>query len=216
MTGSASAGYHANMAYNDTYDVEYKGVEFELTANPSKNLRLQLHYSAPKGQRTNDGPDGVAYFAQNLATWQAVAGGSSAASQKVASDLASAKTNFATWAVPTLAGGVVKSMWNVFATYSFTEGMLKGFEAGLGASETGARQIDQVNRTTAYTTYSLLLRYSQTFAALDRKIHARYQINVDNLFGNDTLVYQSYNGTQPMDYNFIPPRKLTFSAGFEF
>ncbi|MFI5335332.1 MAG: TonB-dependent siderophore receptor [Opitutales bacterium] len=216
VTGSQSSGYHANMSYNDTYDVEYKGVELELTANPTKNIRLQLHYSAPKGKRTNDGPDGVSYFAQNLATWQASAGANNAASQKLASDLATAKTNFATWAVPTLAGGVVKDMWNVFATYSFTEDTLKGLEVGMGAEETGARQIDQVNRTTSFTTYALLLRYSKSFAAMDHKIHSVFQLNVDNLFGNNTLVFQNYNGSTPMDYNFIPPRKFTLSASFEF
>ena len=216
VTGSASAGYHANMSYNDTYNVKYTGVEFELTANPTRNWRLQMHYSTPKGQRTNDGPDGVSYFAQNLATWQAVAGGNSAASQKVASDIATAKSNFAVWAVPTLAAAVVDHQWNAFATYSFTDDTLKGFEYGLGVEETGARQIDQVNRTTSYTTWSTLLRYSKTLSAMDHKLHTVFQLNVDNLFGNNTLVFQNYNGTTPMDYNFIAPRKCTFSASFTF
>ena len=48
------------------------------------------------------------------------------------------------------------------------------------------------------------------------KLHARFQVNVDNLFANKTLVFQSYYGTQPMDYNFIPSRKITFTARFEF
>jgi len=118
--------------------------------------------------------------------------------------------------VPTLAGSVIKSMWNVFATYSFTDDTLKGLDVGFGASYLGGRQIDQKNRTTAYTTESLLLGYSKTIHALGEKLHTRFQLNVDNLFGNDTLVYQSYNGTQAMDYNFIPPRKFTLSASVEF
>jgi hypothetical protein len=39
---------------------------------------------------------------------------------------------------------------------------------------------------------------------------------VDNLFGKDALVYQSYNGTQPMDFNYIPSRKLTVSVSLAF
>jgi hypothetical protein len=216
VTGDAIVGYHANMNYNDTYAVKYTGVEFEVTANPTKNLRLQLHYSAPKGERTEDGPDGVRYFNEHLADWQAVAGGSSAASTKVASDIADAKRNLAIWAVPTLAGSVVDRMWNVFATYSFTEDTLKGFEVGLGATETGARQVDQTHRTTSFTTWSMLLGYTKNFTAMDYKIHSRFQLNVDNLAGNNTLVFQNYNGSTPMDYNFIPPRKFTLSASFEF
>jgi hypothetical protein len=204
------------MQYNTIYDVEYKGVEFDMTANPTKNLRLQVHYAAPKGERTNDGIDGLAYFTQHLSEWQAAAGGSSATSLKLASDLATAQHNYTVWAIPTLAGGVVKSMWNAFATYSFTDDTLKGLDIGFGATETGARQIDQVNRTTAYTTESLLIGYSMAFDAMGLKSHARFQINVDNLFGNKTLVFQNYNGTQPMDYNFIPSRKVTFTAKFEF
>jgi outer membrane receptor protein involved in Fe transport len=209
-------GVTAQMQYNTIYNVEYKGVEFEMTANPTKNIRLQVHYAAPKGQRTDDGVDGLKYFNQHLAEWQVAAAGSSTQSQKLASDLATAQHNYAIWAIPTLAGGVVKSMWNAFATYSFTDDTFKGFDIGFGATETGARQIDQVNRTTAYTTESLLVGYSRAFDTMGHKLHARVQLNVDNLFGNKTLVFQSYNGTQPMDYNFIPSRKFTLTAKFEF
>jgi outer membrane receptor protein involved in Fe transport len=209
-------GVTAQMQYTTIYDVEYKGTEFELTANPTKNIRLQLHYAAPKGERNNDGIDGRNYFQGHLATWQAVASGSSTAAQKLASDLATAQHNYAIWAVPTLAGGVVKSQWNAFATYSFTEDALKGLDIGFGATETGARQIDQVNRTTAFTTESLLVGYTKDFDEGGHKVRARLQLNVDNLFGNKTLVFQSYNGTQAMDYNFIPSRKFTFTVRFDF
>ena len=217
VTGSASAGsLKAAMNYVDTFSVEQKGTELELTANPSKNLRIQAHYAAPKGRRTNNGSNGVRYFAEHLADWQAAASGSSTPSQKLASDLTNAKNDLANWAVPTLAGGVVKSMWNVFATYSFTEDSLKGLEVGLGATETGARQINQTNYTTAFTTESLLVGYTKNIHAMGEKLHTRFQLNVDNLFGNKTLVFQNYNGTQAMDYNFIAPRKLTLSVAVEF
>lgn len=208
--------YKAAMQYVDTYDVKYTGVEFEVTANPTKNIRLQVHYSAPKGERTNNGPRGVRYFAEHLADWQAAATGTSAASQKLASDLTNSQNDLARWAVPTLAGAVVKNHWNAFATYTFTENTLKGLDVGFGVTQTGARQIDQTHRTTAFTTESLLIGYSTKFSALDRNIRTRFQLNVDNLFGDDTLVFQNYNGTQTMDYNFVPPRKVILSARFEF
>jgi hypothetical protein len=51
---------------------------------------------------------------------------------------------------------------------------------------------------------------------LDRKIHTRFQLNVDNLFGKDTLIFQNYNGSTPMDFNYIAPRKITLSVSLEF
>lgn len=209
-------GPTAQMNYNVTYDVKYTGVEFELTANPTKNLRLQVHFAAPKGERTNDGIEAVHYYQQHSADWKAVASGSSTAAQKLAGDLATAEKNFAIWAVPTLAAKVVKNMWNAFATYTFDEGALKGLDVGVGATATGGRQIDQTNRTNAYVTESLLIGYTTHINALSRRLQTRFQLNADNLFNNKTLVFQSYNGTQGMDYNFIPARKLTFSASVQF
>lgn len=209
-------GNTAQMQYNVVYDVKYTGVEFELTANPTKNLRLQVHYARPEGERTNNGAEGVAYYKLHVADWRAVAGGTGTESVKLKSLLDTAETNFAIWAVPTLAAGVPKDQWNAFATYSFTENALKGLDVGFGATHAGARQIDQTNRTGDYTTESLLVGYSMNLSPMGRKIGARFQVNVDNLFGNDTLIYQSYNGTTAMDYNFIPPRKVTFSVALQF
>ena len=209
--------YSTALFYSVTYDVKYTGFEFELIANPTRNLRLQVHYAAPKGQRTHDGLEAVAYFKQHLPDWQALAQGTSLESQKLASDIAFAQYLFSIWAVPTLAGGVTKSTWNAFAVYTFNGDTLKGFDLGFGAAEKGARQVDEVNRTTAYTTESLMLGYSRTLGAMGRKVQARVQLNVDNLFGNKALVFQDYwPYGQPMDFNFIPPRKLTLSAQFEF
>jgi hypothetical protein len=227
VTGGAGT-LHANMNYVDTYDVKYTGFEFEVTANPAKNLRLQLHYSAPKGEKTNDGPNAVAYFHEHLATWQTVAGGSSGDSLLLAQNLTDAQNRIAAVATPTISAHLVKSIFNVFATYSFTEDFLKGFEIGAGATSLGQQYGnpgDQINgqRTLSpgYTTYSMLLGYSTTFESMDRKVHVRFQLNADNLFGKDTLVFLSYAGygnnlSQPMDYNLLAPRKLTLSASFEF
>ena len=61
-----------------------------------------------------------------------------------------------------------------------------------------------------------LLGYSMNINALDHKLKTRFQLNVDNLFGNQTLVFQDYNGSQGNDFVWIPPRKLTFAVRVEF
>jgi outer membrane receptor protein involved in Fe transport len=208
-----------NAAMNsvDTYSILAKGWEVELVANPTKNIRLIAHYSRPKGEKTNNGPNGVRYFAQHLADWQAVAGGSSTESQKLAQDLATAQTNFGIWGNPTLAAGVPDAQWNAFATYTFTEDALRGFDIGFGIQHTGSRRIDQTSETTSFNTETLVLGYETRFNAFNRDLHTRFQLNVDNIFGNDTLVFQtSASGSPVLDYNFIPPRKVTLSATLEF
>ncbi len=220
--------YHANMSYIDTYDVKYTGFEFEATANPTKNLRLQVHYSVPKGEKTNDGPNASAYFAQKLSTWQAVAGGSTPAATKLASDLANAQNTINSVKATTITGHLIKEKFNFFATYSFTEEALKGWSVGGGATMLGKQYgnpWDTVNgqRTLSpgYTTWSALVAYAADFESMGHRVHARFQLNADNLFGKDTLIFLNYQGygnnlTQGMDYNLLPPRKLTFSANFEF
>jgi outer membrane receptor protein involved in Fe transport len=219
---------HANMAYADTYDVKYTGFEFEVTANPTKNFRLQFHYSVPKGEKTNDAPNAVAYFAQNLAIWQAAAGGASPQSTKLATDLSNAKNLLSSIAVPTTTGHLVKSIMNVFGTYSFTDDMLKGLEIGAGATSLGQQYgnpWDTVNgqRTLSpgYTTYSMLLGYTTHYGAMGHRVQAKFQVNVDNLFGKDELIFLNYQGygnnqSQPMDYNMIAPRKITASVTLSF
>jgi outer membrane receptor protein involved in Fe transport len=209
-------GPTAQMQYSTIYDVKYTGWEFEAVANPTQNIRLEFHYSAPKGQETNDGIDGLNYFKAHYSEWQAVASGNTTADQKLESDLTNAQNGFAVASVPTLAGAVEKSHVNAFVTYMFTDPTLKGLDVGIGAAEKGARQYNQTQETTSYTTWSALLAYSSTMHAFDRKFHWHLQLNVDNLFGNNTLVFQSYNGNTPMDYNFIPPRKFTGTASLRF
>ena len=67
----------------------------------------------------------------------------------------------------------------------------------------------------------MLIGYSTTFESMDRKIHARLQLNVDNLFDKDTLIFLNYTGygtnqSHGMDYNMVAPRKITLSASLSF
>jgi outer membrane receptor protein involved in Fe transport len=204
------------MQYNTIYDVKYTGYEVEVVANPTENIRLEVHYARPKGQDTNDGIDGLNYFNAHLSEWASVAAGATTADGKLASDLTNARNGYSVAAVPTLAAQVEKDHFNAFATYTFTDSTLKGLELGFGAAERGARQIDQVNQTNSVTTYSALVGYSRTMNTFGRKLHWRFQVNVDNLFDEKTLEFLNYNGTTAMDWNFYPPRKFTFTASLYF
>lgn len=227
VTGGAGT-LHANMNYVDTYDVKYTGYEFEATMSPTENFRLQFHYSKPKGQKENDGPNAARYFAQKIATWQAAAGGTGPEQTKLATMLTNAQNSINSVRVPTITGHLIKDMYNVFATYSFSEGAMRGFQVGAGATSLGQQYgnpWDNVNghRTLSpsYTTYTALVGYQRNFDFANRRVRARLQLNVDNITNVDRLIflsYQSYgtNQTQPMDYNMVAPRKYTITASFDF
>ena len=122
----------------------------------------------------------------------------------------------AIWANPTLAARVEDSHWNAFGVYSFTDDRLKGLEIGFGATYQGSRRIDQTNSTPSVTTESLLIGYSRKVDSMGHGGVARIQLNVDNLFGDDTLVFTNFNGSTGMDYNFVPPRRTTLTLSYEF
>jgi outer membrane receptor protein involved in Fe transport len=207
-------GTSAAMQYTTVYDVAYEGWEFELVANPTKNLRLQVHYAKPEGQKTNNGLEGVEYYAQHIADWRAVASATGTTQQQqLHATLNQAETNMAIWANPTLAAGVPRDHWNAFATYTFTDGALQGWDFGFGATHAGARQVTQTNSTTAFTTYSGLIGYTTKHQFFGRRMNTRYQLNIDNMFGEDLLVYRTFDS---FDYNFVPPRRFTLSVALGF
>jgi outer membrane receptor protein involved in Fe transport len=227
VTGTPGS-LHANMSYADTRDQDSHGYEFELTANPTRNLRIQAGYSVPRSTLENDLPNASRYLAQKLSVWQGVANGTDAASQKVASDIANIQSRLAALQVPVVTDHLIKSTLHAFATYTFTEGPVDGLSIGLGATRTGEQYgnpwdtvLGQRILSPGYTLWSGLIGYETAFNSWGRHVRAKFQVNVDNLFGNDALIFVSYASSsagqvQPMDYNFIAPRRVTFSASFTF
>src|SRR5690606_11198573 len=57
------------VAYSDTTAMEAYGYEFEVTANPFENLRLQASYALPETEIVDFYPMARAHVAANLATW---------------------------------------------------------------------------------------------------------------------------------------------------
>lgn len=207
-------GSDAQMQYNTVYDVEYKGWEYELVANPTPNLRLSVKYARPKGEKTNNGTEGVLYYNQHVADWRAVASATGTTEQQTLNSLLNqAETNFVIWGTPTLAARVPRDQYNAFAAYTFTEGSFKGTDFGIGVTHAGARQITQTQSSPAFNTWSALVGYSTRFNAFGRRMDTRFQLNVDNLFGNDALIFRTFD---TYDYNFIPPRKFTLSVSLGF
>jgi hypothetical protein len=107
----------------------------------------------------------------------------------------------------------LKSTTNVAGTYSFREGMLKGFSIGGGAQFRGKRKQGSVDPQIKYNTTTPTVQQTRD-AAFDylyvpsttivtahmsydyrfsRKIRARFQLNVANLLDDDSPQWSSYS-----------------------
>jgi outer membrane receptor for ferric coprogen and ferric-rhodotorulic acid len=202
------------MSYADSEDVKGDGFEFEATANPTPNLRLQLTYSVPKSVSTNNLVGSRAYFGSHLAEWQTVAAnGLAPYAGTLAGDLVTAQQKLNETAVEATNAGLVKSTLSAFAVYSFNGGWANGLSIGGGATSLGEQNIRTGGalKSPGYTTWSALVAYQTKFGSYPIKI----QLNVDNVFDNDTLVFTDFNTvgteTQGSAYYFVPPRKFTLS-----
>lgn len=214
ITGSGS-DLHANMSFADSQDVKGDGVELEATANPTPNWRLQVSYSVPKSVSTNNLVGSRAYFASHLAEWQTTAtGGIAPYNGTLAGDLTRAQQKLTETSVEATNAGLVKSTLSAFAVYTFTDTWVKGLSIGGGATSLGTQNIRTggTMKSPGYTTYNALVGYQMKFGSYPVKV----QLNVDNLFDKDTLVYTDFNtvgsDSQGSSFYFVPPRKFTLSV----
>jgi outer membrane receptor for ferric coprogen and ferric-rhodotorulic acid len=143
-----------NLGYRDLQSIAAKGWEFEVTANPTRNVRLTANYSRPERMTIVDSPGRIAYFAANRAEWDAgaalPAGATVPGTTRVILDPGVIKTNIQTMenglnglTPGTMANATLKYSANLAASYVVTEGSLRGFSFGGGgqsARQTQGRQ----------------------------------------------------------------------------
>jgi len=201
--------------YADTEDLKDTGWEISGTANPSPNWRFQASYSRPKSVEDNDLPGSRAYFAAHLAEWSAVADGGSKLDGQLLSDLSNAQLTLNDTAKEATNAGVVKSTFNVVAAYTFTATPLNGLTIGLGATALGEQETSTggLLYSPGYTIYNAFLTYSQHYNMFGKRVHVKYQLNIDNFTNNRDLVFTGFNevGTQVQGSNYylIDPLKVT-------
>ena len=114
---------------------------------------------------------------------------------------------------------------NVYSTYSFREGRLKGFSVGGGANIRGRQVIGNANGqpfnyryANAYTLVSAHTSYDLRIG----KVRTRLQLNVSNLFDEVDVDYMAYSfnaaagGDVPNTFRYQTPRKYSLTATFNF
>lgn len=210
--------------FRDTDTYKASGFELDLTANLTPNWRLMLNYSLPKTEQIDIGRGLRDYYAANVSAWRAASTDTSLPGYAtIASDLATIERTLQGYEEGRTINNTVDYIANVYTTYSFKNGKLKGFAVGGGANIRGKAVIGNGASSAfdylyadAYEIYTAHVSYEHRVG----KVRARYQVNVANLFDNDSLRYLSYARSGGIDYQntfvYNPPRRISFTATFNF
>lgn len=213
-------------AYSDTTSLEVSGYEFELTANPLANLRLQASYGLPDTRVIDFYPMTRAHVAENLAAWTAQVGNTTNPTH--AADLRNAIASIQDKLTQTVEGspqqGAVDYTASIFANYTFSRERLKGWSIGAGVAYTG-QSYQATYDSVKY--FGSSVRNVHTVLAYETTIgrtQARFALNVDNLFDEDEPIVTGYHwgyadasGRHIRDgYYFQEPRTFRLSARFTF
>ncbi|OAM91235.1 TonB-dependent receptor [Termitidicoccus mucosus] len=225
--------------YRDTRDYKGTGYEIDITANPTKNLRVMFNLALPETEAVNLRPGLRKYFYESLPTWQSAIGNLTDTPEDISvknqmlTYIESIENALKAAAKGTVLPHTIKYSANIYGTYSFTSGPLRSLEIGFGANIRGKRNIGvadpdhpfDYSYAKAYQTYSAHASYRLRFG---NKRPLRLQVNVSNLFDNDDKIvygvfaYRMYGLaanprlTASGDYNYLDPRKITFSAVYQF
>jgi len=217
----------SGLSYRDTQDLEADGYEFELTANPTRNIRLIANYGLPrKAENVNALPGLRAYYEKYHAEWEAAA----VTDTTIATNLATINTTLANNATFATQHGTWKYKASIYGTYTFTDTAAKGLSLGLGANFFGRIKVG--NAATAFD-----YRYSNAYYLVTTKISydmrikgypVTFQLNVNNLLDYDDLITTSYvawrqggvttNPTYyiPGNFRYPEPRQFIFSTTVKF
>ena len=185
-------------------DLNAQGLEFELTANPLKNLRLTFNYTRTN-RYSQDRPFGqiVDYFNRNKDTWLSPANAAIRPTNTSYGATIQEIWNYyqQTLATDTGTNGRMPFAFrpesgNAFARYDFRTGALKGLAVGGGINWRGPMVLAYANNDSSQqirgyeqTYVNALLAYERRFLG---KFNASFQLNVDNVFNFDDRYPRRY------------------------
>jgi outer membrane receptor for monomeric catechols len=224
---------------NPSEVIDYKGtgVEFEVTANLTKNWRALLNVSFPDTERQGGFNRTIAYYTINRAEWQrtldALVASNDARTTTFRNNLQTVDSRIASVANGLPLSGMVDYTANLFTNYEFTSGALKGLRLGGGANFRGDRYVGYQQRiandpksferleTKGYALFSFSAGYRMKL--FNRPVSV--QLNVENVFDEQFKRYFTYNTvTTPQgnvvfngnSYGLQAPRRFILSTDLRF
>lgn len=221
----------ATLAFRDTQDQEGKGYEFEVTANPTRALRLSANLALPVTAAVNLQPGLVGFFNANVADWTAAAPTSLNPTQ-VLNDINTIRNALVSISPGTVLNSTYKYTGNLYATYNFTEGWLRPVSVGGGANFRGKTKIASVTNLPYSYLYAdphtVVSAHASYRTRLANRFNVRLQLNVSNLLDTDKAIANGYGtfrvsnlGTNPLlqvpnTFRMPEPRKITLQTSFDF
>jgi outer membrane receptor protein involved in Fe transport len=212
-------------SFRDTQSYKGTGWEAEVTANPTRNWTIMFNWALPETEAHDIHPGLRAYYNANIAEWQAGANDTTnPASAQIQTDINNIKASLDGAKPGVILNNTYKYTGNVYATYTIRDGRFKDLAFGAGANFRGKNKIGNTQASAfeyiyadGYAVVSAHVSYK---IALGRKVSGRFQVNVANLFDNDSLIpvaTQDYNGVRYLGaFRYIDPRRITFTATFDF
>jgi outer membrane receptor protein involved in Fe transport len=221
----------ASLQFRDTQDQKGDGYEMDITANPTRNLRLTMNLALPKTAAVNLQPGLIGYYNANVATWQAGAATSLNPNQ-VNNDITTIRNAIASLTPGTPLNNTYKYTGNIYATYNITGGPLKNVSVGGGANLRGRSKIGSLlSNPYEYLyadNYALLAAHANYRYRFSNKFTVRFQLNISNLLDSDKLIYNNYSTYRvgglaanpqiqvPGTIRMPEPRKFTLSTTLDF
>ncbi|WP_145928965.1 TonB-dependent siderophore receptor [Termitidicoccus mucosus] len=221
-------------AYSDTFDQEGSGLELDLVANPTKNLRLTANFSIPRTKQSNSMPGSRAYLAEHEPEWRAWMQAHPNDAWRVEQQLSSWINTVSDSVNGRTLNGTFDYRANFYGVYTFSKGILKGFRIGGGGNLYGRRVIGNVLgdgknyiKADAYAVYTLMTAYAFKLGRTSVYI----QVNIDNLFNYDKPVFnnvqltggrtpwntpETANTAYPFGYYYNNPRMLRLGMTVSF
>jgi iron complex outermembrane recepter protein len=219
--------------------IDYKGtgVEFEVTANLTKNWRAMFNLALPETERQGGFARTIAYYNLNRAEWgrtlAALQAAGDARAGAFSNNLQAIDSTIASVANGLPLSGTVKYTANLFTNYEFSAGALKGLRLGGGANLRGTRYVGYQQRVPldASSFQRLETKGTQLFAftagyrinLFNRPVN--FQLNVENVFDEPFKRYFSFNTiTTPSgsvvfngnSYGLQAPRRFILSTDVRF
>ncbi|MBL9212936.1 MAG: TonB-dependent receptor [Opitutaceae bacterium] len=210
-----------NIDFRDTESLTADGYEFEITANPTPNLRLTAGFSLPDTAIVDRLADTKRYNALHRATWEeAMRTGrgvngvalSQAEINSIRSNLDALDQTLLTTVAGARLNGTLDHTGNVYATYRFTDGRWKDLAVGAGAFFRGRQKIGNRDPQILFNTtsptpqqradsafaYTYAPEYYNTamhvaYETRFGRYRTKFQLNIDNVLDDDDPRFYSIN-----------------------
>ncbi|MBX7122469.1 MAG: hypothetical protein K1X42_10100 [Opitutaceae bacterium] len=242
--GSNDVG-QTTVDFRDTESIEASGYEAEIVANPTRQIRLSGGIAFPDTKIIERLPGLSRYFQDHLATWEsALASGKVSDATALQNNINAIRQTIESSTQGTRLDRTPDYRWNIYSSYSFTDGPLKGFSFGGGLNgrgriKVGTRDARILFNTTTPTneqrraagfseikapaTYTAAVRFGYQFRI--GRIRSSVQLNVNNLFDTDDPEWRTSSTFTPpggvltqaySTYTLPSPRTFVLTTSFDF